>query len=400
MDRPARRLLFVSDDRDMVEFCASVAEPFGFVVRRADTRAGLETALDSFGPDAVLLDPETDDGHTLAAFGRILDSGAALMLVGPPEARSVRAARSLAMELGVTVAGLLPVPLVQEGVEVALRVLSDEGPGYGPADIAEAVMRGDITAWYQPQLRRAAQGWVIDGAEAVARWEHPQHGLVLPDAFIPTAEAEGQLAAITDCVLRTALEQLGAWRGRGLEFRVCAKLTPDLIRDPDFPDRLHTLAREYDVPPAALVIQIPESGLPSAGSDFRAMLARLRVIGFSLALEHFGAGVSSISDLYQTPFSELKIDGQIVSRLPEDQDALRLTRAMVAMARELGLEVTGEAVENPDALKALHAAGCDRVQGFAVSRPVPAPDFEALVAGWNAGLAPDEGADARGDQAG
>jgi EAL domain-containing protein (putative c-di-GMP-specific phosphodiesterase class I) len=385
MARPTWRLLFVADDRDMVEFCATVAEPFGFIVRRADTRAGLETALESFGPDAVLLDPETDSGQTLASFGRILDSGATLMLVGPPEARSVRAARSLATELGLAVAGLLRVPLVQEGVEIALRALSDDGPGYGPADIAEAIMRGDITAWYQPQLMRAGDGWVIDGAEAVARWEHPQHGLVLPDAFIPTAEAEGQLAAITDCVLRTALEQLGAWRGRGLDFRVCAKLTPDLIRDPDFPDRLHTLAREYDVPPGCLVIQIPESGLPSAGPGFRAMLARLRVIGFGLALEHFGAGISSISDLYQTPFSELKIDGHIVSRLPEDQDALRLTRAIVALARELGLEVTGEAVENPAALQVLHAAGCHRVQGFAVSRPVAAREFEALVADWNAG---------------
>jgi len=385
MARPTRRLLFVAGDRDMVQFCASVAEPFGFIVRRADTRAGMEASLESLAPDAVLLDPETDEGQTLAAFGRILDSGAALMLVGRPETRSVRAARSLATELGLAVAGILPVPLAQEGVEIALRALSDDGPGYGPEDIAEAIMRGDITAWYQPQLRRVGEGWVIDGAEAVARWEHPQHGLVLPDAFIPTAEAEGQLAAITDCVLRTALEQLGVWRSRGLDFRVCAKLTPDLIRDPDFPDRLRTLAREYDVPPGGLVIQIPESGLPSAGAGFRAMLARLRVIGFGLALEHVGAGISSISDLYQTPFSELKIDGHIVSRLPEDQDALRLTRAIVALARELGLEVTGEAVENPAALQVLHAAGCHRVQGFAVSRPVAAREFEALVADWNAG---------------
>ena len=393
MARSPRRLLFVSDDRDMVDFCASVADPFGFIVRRVETRDGLEASLGGFGPDAVLLDPDADDGHILAAFGSILDSGAVLMLVGPPDARSVRTARSLAMELGLEVAGLLPVPLLQEGVEIALRALGDEGPGYGAADIAEAVMRGDITAWYQPQLRRAGESWIVDGAEAVARWEHPEHGLVLPDAFIPTAEAEGQLAAITDCVLRTALEQLGAWRRQGLDFRIGAKLTPDLIRDPDFPDRLLSLAREYDVPPASLVIQIPESGLPSAGPRFRAMLARLRVIGFGLALEHFGSGVSSISDLYQTPFSELKIDRHIVARLPDDQDALRLTRAIVALAGELGLEVTGEAVENVAALEALHAAGCDRAQGFAESRPVPAKEFEALVGRWSPGSASHEGAD-------
>jgi EAL domain-containing protein (putative c-di-GMP-specific phosphodiesterase class I) len=384
MAGPSRRLLFVTDDREMAEFCASVAEPFGFIVRRSGTRETMEQALGVFGPDAVLLDPEADEGRVVAAIARIPETGATFMLVGQPEARSVRAARSLAVELGLNVAGLLSVPLLEEGVETALRALGEDGPGYGPAEIAEAVMRGDITAWYQPQVRRTQTGWKIDGAEALARWDHPDHGLVLPVAFIPTAEAEGQIAAITDCVLRTAIEQAGAWRHNGLELRVCAKLTPELVKDPDFPERLHTLLREYEVPPAAMVIQIPEAGLPSVGSGFRAMLARLRLIGFGLALEHFGAGVSSVSDLYQTPFSELKIDAQIVTRLPHDEDAMRLARGMIALGRELGLSVTGEAVETSEALDALHSAGCERAQGYVISRPLPAGDFQALVTDWNA----------------
>ena len=114
------------------------------------------------------------------------------------------------------------------------------------------------------------------------------------------------------------------------------------------------------------------------------MLARLRLIGFGLALEHFGAGVSSVSDLYQTPFSELKIDAQIVTRLPHDEDAMRLARGMIALGRELGLSVTGEAVETSEALDALHSAGCERAQGYVISRPLPAGDFQALVTDWNA----------------
>lgn len=380
MARAIRRLLFVADDRDMVEFCAAVAEPFGFLVRRADSRDSMEEALEKFGPDAVFLDPDTGGGDVLAGVSRIPDSGATLMLVGFPDSRSIRSARALAMELGITVAGLLARPFVQEGVETALKVLGDDGPSYSAGDIAEAVMRGDITAWYQPQLKRTDHGWEIDGAEALARWEHPEHGLVLPDAFIPKAEAGGQIAAITDCVLRTAMEQLGTWRRSGLDLRICAKLTPELVTDPEFPERLHTLAREYDAPPASLVIQIPEAALPSAEKEFRAMLVKLRFIGFGLALEHFGAGVSSVTDLYQTPFGELKIDSWITSRLPNDEDAMRLARALVALARELGLSSTAEAVESPDALAGLHAAGCDRVQGYVVSRPLPAPEFQTLLA--------------------
>ncbi len=382
-NRPLRRLLFVADDPETVEFCASVAEPFGFVVRRAGDREGLEKALESFGPDAVLFDPDTHEGDVLAAMSRIPATGATLMLVGAPESRSVRSAKALAEELGLAVAGLLARPVIQEGLEIALRALSDEGLIYSPAEIAEAVMRGDITAWYQPQVRRAAGGWRIDGAEALARWQHPDHGLVLPDAFIPTAEAEGQIAAITDCVLRTSLEQLGVWQRAGMDLRVCAKLTPDLVTDPDFPDRLVTLVREYDVRPASLVIQVPETGLQDAAPAFRGMLARLRVLGFGVAMEHFGAGVSSVSELYQTPFSELKLDSRISARLPGDQDAVLFARAVVGLAQPLGLTVTAEAVETAEALAALEEIGCERAQGYAVSRPLPATEFQAMVREWN-----------------
>ena len=387
-----RRLLFVANDRDAVDFCAAVAEPFGFIVRRAGSRAAMEEAIGSFGPDAVLLDPETDDGQVLAGVRQVAGSGASLMLVGPPESHPVKVARSLAAELGIPVAGVLATPLVHEGIEAALRALVHEGPEYGPDDIAEAVMRGDITAWYQPQLRRFDKGWRIDGAEALARWVHPQHGVVLPDAFIPTAEAEGQIAAITDCVLRTAMEQVAAWRNAGLDLRACVKLTPDLVTDPDFPDRLHTLLREYDAAPGSLVIQMPEARIASVDAGFRSMLVRLRVLGFGLALEHFGVGTSSLTELYQTPFGELKLDQRVTARLPDDQDARRFVRAILALSRELGLAVTAEAVETREALAALHDFGCDRAQGYAISRPLPAPEFQGLVKRWNeTGLAADLG---------
>lgn len=251
------------------------------------------------------------------------------------------------------------------------------------ADITAAVIRGEITAWYQPQLRRAASGWKADGAEALARWQHPEHGMVMPDAFLPIAEAEGQIAAITDCVLQDSVQQLGVWHRTGTSLRVGVNLSPSLVTDPDFPARLAQLVREYDVPPRQLVLEISESGLAHAPVDFLSLLARLRIEGFGLALEHFGSGVSSVAELYRTPFSELKIDRALVGLLDEDEDARRLVRGIVVMAHELGLTTTAEAVQSHESLEFLHAAGCDRVQGYVVSRPVPAPEFQALIGNWS-----------------
>jgi EAL domain-containing protein (putative c-di-GMP-specific phosphodiesterase class I) len=314
----------------------------------------------------------------------VRDAGATLLLMGPPDALGMTSARGVAREAGVPVTGILPKPLLFEGLEAALRALRGELPVFTAGDIAEAVMRGEIGAWYQPQLVRTERGWRVDGAEALARWEHPEHGQVLPDAFVPTAEAEGQIAAITDCVLRSAVEQLGVWHRQDLGLRIAVNVSPSLVTDPEFPERLGLLLREYDVNPRYLVLEIPEPGLVAAGAGFLALLARLRVHGFTLALEHFGAGVSSLAELYRTPFSELKIDRSLTRRLDDgDEDARRLVRGILDLAGELGLGTVAEAVESRDVLDFLHAAGCQRAQGYVVSRPLPAPSFQELVTAWN-----------------
>nr|WP_276611095.1 EAL domain-containing protein [Wenzhouxiangella sp. XN24] len=287
----------------------------------------------------------------------------------------------MAEQQGLAVAGILAKPVSQEGLEVALRALAGELE-FTAEDISAAVMRGEIGAWYQLQLMRSESGWRADGAEALARWEHPQHGMVLPDAFLPVAEAEGQIAAITDCVLLSSVQQLGVWHRADMPLRVGVNLSPALVTDPDFPERLRRLVLEYDVPARSLVLEIPEPGLALAPGGFLGMLARLRIHGFGLALEHFGSGNSSLTDLYRTPFSEIKIDRRLVANLDDDEDARRLVRGIILLAHELGLETTAEAVETSETLEFLHAAGCDRVQGFVISRPMPATEFQAVVGHW------------------
>ena len=376
-----RRLLVIGDDEFESAAMDEAAAALGLLVRRLPRFEGIGNALREFGPDAVVLDPAGFEGAIDEALRAVTASGSALLLLGGPDDPAIRAARAAASAEGQQIAGILARPVSSEGLEVALRAISGEF-GFSAADVAGAVMRGEITAWYQLQLRREGGGWRADGAESLARWQHPEHGTLLPDAFVPVAEAEGQIAAITDCVMLAAVRQLAVWHRAGLTLRVGVNLSPALVTDPEFPERLARLLLEYDVPPRALVLEIPEPGLTAAPRGFLGVLSRLRIHGFGLALEHFGSGNSSLADLYRTPFSELKIDRRLTSLLDEDEDARRLVRGIIRLAHELDLETTAEAVESAVALEFLHAAGCDRVQGYVIGRPLPATEFQSVLNHW------------------
>ncbi|MFU8896873.1 MAG: EAL domain-containing protein [Gammaproteobacteria bacterium] len=373
-----QRLLLVGADEFAAQAVTERAAELGMLTRHIFAEDDVVAAVGEFGPDVVILDPGALEDHASATLRAVAASGASLLLLGGPEDQATRTARELARAEGIKVEGLLAKRVSAEGLEVALRALLGEMV-FSAADIAAAVMRGEITAWYQLQLVRSGSEWRADGAEALARWEHPEQGVVLPDAFLPVAEAEGQIAAITDCVLLSSVQQLGVWHQVGMPLRVGVNLSPVLVTDPDFPERLARLLLEYEVPARALVLEIPEAGIADASSAFLGMMARLRMHGFGLCLEHFGSGRSSLTDLYRTPFSELKIDRRLISYLDEDEDARRMVRGIIRLAHELGLETTAEAVETEDTLEFLHAAGCDRVQGFVISPPVAATKFQALV---------------------
>jgi EAL domain-containing protein (putative c-di-GMP-specific phosphodiesterase class I) len=384
MDQPTptiRRLLIVADDQHALQAMDEAAMAFGLLVRRVRHSAALDTVVEEFGPDAVILDPAAIAGTPESAFTAVSASGAVLLLLGSADDGALRTARELAAQQGLRVAGIMAKPIIPESLEMALRAIVGDMV-FSAAEIAGAVMRGEIAAWYQLQLLRNSSGWHAGGAEALARWEHPEHGVVMPGAFVPVAEAEGQIAAITDCVLQTAVQQLSLWHRQGMPFRVGVNLSPSLVTDPDFPDRLSRLVHEFDVPPRALLLEIPEPGLMEAPPGFLGLLARLRVHGFGLALEHFGSGVSSLADLYRTPFSELKIDRRLTSLLDEDEDARQLVRGIIVLAKELGLSTTAEAVETEQSLAFLHAAGCDCVQGYIISRPLPTTSFQSVAKQW------------------
>jgi EAL domain-containing protein (putative c-di-GMP-specific phosphodiesterase class I) len=252
-----------------------------------------------------------------------------------------------------------------------------------------ALRTGRITAVYQPIID-LADGHMT-AVETLARWMH-KGVQVSPVDFIPLAGRSGLLTELTDHMLDQACGQLASWMtmfgDRALKTGV--NIPPQLIVDPDFPNRVAAVLSRHDVRPEQLVLEITEDALLSDLPTARAVCARLRQIGTSLSLDDFGTGYSSLLHLQQIPLDALKIDISFVANIDRDAEAERFMRAFLELGRNLGLTVTAEGVEREEQAATLRRLGCPMAQGFLFARPGPAADLESTFlrpgAVWTPGV--------------
>ncbi len=232
--------------------------------------------------------------------------------------------------------------------------------------LTAAMLRGEITLDYQT-IHRAADS-VTDGAEALARWRHPELGVVSPVEFIAAAEETGQILALGEHILRTALRDAGRWPG----IYVSVNLSPVQFRFSDLAAEVKTLLAESGLAPARLQLEVTEGVLLHDLDAARAQIEALRQLGVRVALDDFGTGYSSLSYLRSLPFDKVKIDCAFVSGLATDPTNHAIVRCIVGLARELDMRVTAEGVETEEEATLLTAAGCNSLQGYLFGRPMPA----------------------------
>jgi diguanylate cyclase (GGDEF)-like protein len=245
------------------------------------------------------------------------------------------------------------------------------------AELRRALDEHELVLHYQPKADLADRR--IVAVEALVRWQHPQHGLLGPDEFIPLAEATGVIRELTLQVLDEALRQQRAWRDAGLDIRVAVNLSARDLYDLTLPATVaRTLAR-HGVPAAALELEITESVIVSDPMRARAILNRLSEMGVGLAVDDYGTGYSSLGYLKRLPIDQMKIDRSFVMQMAEDRNDAAIVRSTVELGRNLGLKVVAEGVETAAAWAHLKALGCDFAQGYYLSRPVPAAEVPALV---------------------
>jgi diguanylate cyclase (GGDEF)-like protein len=246
------------------------------------------------------------------------------------------------------------------------------------AELRRALDERELVLHYQPKADLTNDR--IVAVEALVRWEHPEHGLLTPDQFVPLAEATGLIRELTLRVLDEALRQQRAWRDDGIDLRVAVNLSARDLYDLTLPATVAELLATHDVPATGLELEITESVIVADPMRARAILNRLSAMGIVLAVDDYGTGYSSLGYLKRLPIDEMKIDRSFVMQMTDDRNDAAIVRSTVELGRNLGLRVVAEGVETAAAWAHLKALGCNFAQGYYLSRPVPAGEIAALVA--------------------
>jgi diguanylate cyclase (GGDEF)-like protein len=244
-------------------------------------------------------------------------------------------------------------------------------------DLREAIANDGLHLVYQPKLNLRRPGEV--GAEALLRWRHPQLGPLGPDEFIPIAERSGNIALLTRWVLEQVIAQLGRWLQQGLPLTLSVNIAAADLLEEGLPQQIVDSLARHGVPPQCLCLELTESSMMQEMAASLAMLARLQQIGLRLAIDDFGTGYSSLSQLKKMPVDELKIDKSFVLQLDTSEDDAVIVRSTIDLGHTMGLEVVAEGVENTASRALLAQFGCDFIQGYLISKPLPAIEFEQWV---------------------
>jgi diguanylate cyclase (GGDEF)-like protein len=246
------------------------------------------------------------------------------------------------------------------------------------SNLRRAIDRNELLLHYQPQAD--IHTGEMTGAEVLIRWQHPERGMVSPGQFIPIAEETGLIVRIGDWVLEQAVAQNKDWQDRGLPI---LKLAVNLAAQqfhPTLADDVAAILEEHHLAHEFLELEITESMVMHNPDQVVEMLKSMESMGIKTSLDDFGTGYSSLSYLKRFPIYKLKVDQSFVRGLPGDEDDAAITRAIIGMGKSLGLRVIAEGVETQEQLEFLRAEGCDEIQGYLFSKPIPAADFEQLLA--------------------
>ena len=242
------------------------------------------------------------------------------------------------------------------------------------AELRRALDQDEFVLHYQPKM--ALPDRSIYGVETLVRWQHPTRGLLPPAEFLPLLESSGLIQPFTRWVLRSAAHQAAAWRQAGRPLTVAVNMSTRSLLSPALPANVLSILAGAELPPSLLELEITETAI-MANPDLAAhVLAQLRARGVEMSIDDFGAGYTSLAFLRILPVTALKIDRSLVTGMLENAGDRAVTEAVIDLGHRLGLRVIAEGVESEQLLDVLAELGCDRAQGYAISRPLPPAELE------------------------
>ncbi len=250
----------------------------------------------------------------------------------------------------------------------------------GTEDMRRALRENEFLLHFQPQLNRRS-GKIV-GVEALVRWQHPTRGLISPAEFIPLAEDNGLIVSLGRWILREACRQCRRWLADAEPgFRVSVNVSARQFKERAIVADVEAALSDSGLSPQNLELEITESLIMQDLPLAIELMSQLAAMGVTLSIDDFGTGYSSLAALKRFPVSKLKIDQSFIADIPGDPDSVALTSAIITIARKLGLQIIAEGVETEDQVKFLLESGCDHVQGYIVSRPLPAAEVSAFING-------------------
>lgn len=244
-------------------------------------------------------------------------------------------------------------------------------------EIRQAARLDQLSLHYQPKMR--IDNNEITGVEALLRWHHPEQGMIPPDEFIPVAEQTGSITSLTYWVLHTAIEQCAKWCRDGLQISVSVNLSARMLQDIELPKRIFAILDKHALPANMLELEITESAIIMEPENALSILGRLHEHGVQLSIDDFGTGYTSIAYLKRLPVRDIKIDKSFVMEMKNDMESATIVQTIIELSHSMGRNVIAEGVENRETLAELGRLGCDTIQGYYLSRPMPLGELESWL---------------------
>jgi EAL domain-containing protein (putative c-di-GMP-specific phosphodiesterase class I)/CheY-like chemotaxis protein len=373
MPEAREKLIVIDDDVGIAALIHTLGEQAGYVVDVIAESRQIQDPASVAGADVIVLDlqmPGIDGVQVLRVLAeRKIRAG--IVIVSGADQRTRSGAELYGRQLGLKILAAVAKPFEPEEFVETLRSARAAVAPLTTQDLERAIDHDELLLVYQPTVRRGeGEKWKPDTVEALVRWNHPDRGVLGPEHFLAMGESSGLIRPITDYVIQRGLEQLKALQSSRSDLGLRLNLSATLLTDIGFPDRLARLIEELELDPRRVTLEIAETAMLDRDPITFDILTRIRLKNVNLAIDDFGIGYSSLTQLFRMPFSEMKIDRSLLADLPASKEATIMVKALVNLAHDLGLSVCAEGVEAENVLNLLAGFGCDSAQGYFISHPI------------------------------
>jgi len=383
-------LIYILDDeQDQINVLAEIISQCGIPNRGFSSAKEFFTSINRYEINSILLldlnMPDMDGIEVMRKLAK-QDNPPSLILMTGHDSSVLHSAEKLGKAHQLEIIASFNKPIDIDKLEALIQkyALPSKTQHYSPSpsqsttitpeDLLAGIERDQLELHYQPKFD--IQQNKLVSVEALVRWNHPTHGLIFPDQFIPMAEQKKLIGKLTKWVLNTAIKQEQEWHSKNIDIGIAVNISAIDITSITLPEQLSNLLKESQLDPTKITLEVTESALMGELVTSLDILTRIRLKGIGLSIDDFGTGYSSLSQLHRVPFSEMKIDRSFVSNIANDSEAKAIVKTCIILGHELKMEVVAEGVETKADLELLKSLGCDLAQGYYFSKPLNSEYFE------------------------